>query len=182
MLPQNAVLLLIDVQQGFDDPKWGPRNNPQAEDNMKRLLDRWRETGRPVIHVQHLSTGPDSPLRPELPGCALRFTPLPGEQVIQKNVNSAFIGTDLEARLHEQGFDTLVMVGLTTNHCVSTTVRMAGNLGFTGFVVEDATAAYDHPGHDGTIYPAATVHALALANLHNEFATVTTTDAILAEL
>ncbi|MFC1960292.1 cysteine hydrolase family protein [Chloroflexota bacterium] len=183
MLPQNTVLLLIDVQVGFDNPAWGPRNNPQAEDNMVRLLDHWRQTKRPVIHVQHISIEPGSPLGPDQPGSALKaaVSPLPGERVIQKNVNSAFIGTDLETLLHDQGYDTVVMVGLTTNHCVSTTARMAGNLGFTGYVVDDATATFDRAGHDGTVYPAQTVHALALASLHGEFATVTSTDTILAE-
>ena len=129
----KTALLLIDVQEGLDDPRLGPRNNPDAEANMARLLADWRAHKRPIFHVQHMSTEPESPLRPELPGNAIKaiVAPQGDEALIRKNVNSAFIGTDLEARLRAAGIDTLVIVGLTTDHCVSTTTRMAGNLGFT---------------------------------------------------
>lgn len=176
-LPEKATLILVDVQQGFDDPAWGGRNNPDAEQHMAQLLDVWRTTQRPVFHVQHLSMLPNSPLRPGQPGVNLRpeTAPQNGEPVIAKNVNSAFIGTDLEKRLRAAAIDTLVIVGLTTPHCVSTTVRMAGNLGFTVYVPADATAAFDATGYDGTSYTAQQIHEVALASLHNEFATVTTT-------
>ncbi len=176
-LTQNTALLIIDVQQGFDEPVWGVRNNPQAEENIARLLSAWRRAGRPVIYVQHMSREPSSPLRPGQPGNDLKESvqPIAGEPVIQKQVNSAFIGTDLEGRLRTEGIRELVIVGLTTNHCVSTTARMAGNLGFQTVVVADATAAFDRQGHDGVRYPAAEVHAVSLANLHEEFAAIVTT-------
>ena len=178
---ENTALLLIDVQAGFEDPIWGPRNNPEAEANIARLLDAWRAAGRPVYHVQHMSTEPASPLRPGQPGNELMAMAQPeaDEPVIQKNVNSAFIGTDLEARLRKAGINHLVVVGLTTNHCVSTTVRMAGNLGFQTRVVSDATATFDRYGPDGTHYPAEMVHAVSLANLHGEFAQVVITKDLL---
>ena len=180
-LPQDAVLLIIDVQKGMDDPHYGKRNNPQAEDNIARLLESWRGSGRPVFHVQHLSTEPDSPLRPERPGCEIKdaVKPRQGEPLFQKHVNSAFIGTDLEQQLRERGLDTLVIVGLTTQHCVSTTTRMAGNLGFRTYLVADATAAFDSTGYDGRRYPAEEVHAVSLATLHQEFATVVDTETLL---
>lgn len=180
-LPNNTALILIDVQQGFADPKWGARNNPQAETNMARLLTAWRDMGRPIVHIQHHSTEPDSPLRPGQAGNAIQsiVAPLGDEPIIGKQVNSAFIGTDLDERLRQQGINTLVCVGLTTNHCVSTTVRMAGNLGYTVYVVDDATATFDRVGHKGEHYPAQMVHDIALANLHGEFATVVTTAQIL---
>jgi nicotinamidase-related amidase len=183
-LPKNAVLLLIDVQKGFDEPAWGQRNNPNAEENMARLLSAWRKGARPVFHVQHLSIMPNSPLRPENPGSAIKdaVKPLPGEPLFKKHVNSAFIGTDLEAQLRQNGYDTLVIVGLTTQHCVSTTARMAGNLGFKTYVVSDATAAFSVTGPDGIDYSAEQVHALSLATIHNEFAQVVDTETVLNAL
>jgi nicotinamidase-related amidase len=182
-LPANATLLLIDVQQGFDDPFWGHRNNPKAEQHMARLLHAWRETGRPVIHVRHISRG-QNPLQAGQSATEFKeaVRPFGDEPVISKDVNSAFIGTDLEAQLRGNDRDTLVIVGLTTDHCVSTTARMAGNLGFTTYVVADATATHDRTGHDGAIYPAQTIHDTTLASLHAEFATVLNTDELLANL
>jgi len=179
-----TALLLIDVQRGFDDPFWGPRNNPDAEHKMLRLLEAWRRTGQPIFIVQHLSTSPTSPLRPDRPGCELKggFEPRAGEALIQKRVNSAFIGTDLEQRLRDGGIGRVVIAGLTTPHCVSTTARMAGNLGFETSVVEDAVAAFDLVGHDGVRHIAEEVHAVSLATLSGEFATIVSTDHILATI
>lgn len=185
MFPENTALILIDVQQGFDEAEyWGPRNNSDAEANMAKLLNAWRQANQPVFHVQHLSNEPQSPLRPNQPGCEFKpeVQPLPDEPVFQKNVNSGFIGTNLESTLREKGIATAAIVGLTTNHCVSTTTRMAGNLGFNVFVVEDATATFDLTGHDGNTYPAQQVHTMTLASLHQEFATVVQTQFILDQL
>lgn len=181
-LSPNTALIIIDVQEGFDDPVWGARNNPQAEANIARLLAAWRESKRPIFHVQHHSVEPDSPLRPEKPGSAIKAIvgPQGDEPVIVKHVNSAFIGTDLEDRLRDQGITQVVIVGLTTIHCVSTTARMAGNLGFDTIVVSDATAAFDCHGPDGQHFPAQLVHDVALAELHGEFATVLASDGVLA--
>jgi nicotinamidase-related amidase len=183
-LPANAALVLIDVQQGMDDPRWGPRNNLNAERQMARLLTAWREARRPVVHVQHLSREPDSPLRPERSGSALKAETAPcgDEPVFQKQVNSAFIGTDLERHLRERGIEHLVMVGLTTDHCVSTTARMASNLGFVVTVVADATATFDRVSFDGARFTAEQMHRLALASLHSEFATVRVSDDILSAI
>lgn len=177
-----TALLIIDVQQGLDEPRLGARNNPAAERNMARLLAKWRARGRPIFHVQHMSTELDSPLRPELPGNAIKreVAPIGGEAVIQKRVNSAFIGTDLRERLEAAGIESLVVVGLTTDHCISTTVRMADKLGFRATVVADATAAHERFSYDGKHFAAETVHELALANLHREFAAILTTDYVLS--
>jgi nicotinamidase-related amidase len=180
-LSHSSALIVVDVQQGLADPGTGERNNPQAESNIARLLAAWRNSGRPVRHVVHDSVEPESLLRPGLPGNAIQSAaaPAPAEPVYRKNVNSAFIGTSLENDLRRDGIDTLVIVGLTTNHCVSTTVRMAGNLGFTTLVVSDATAAFNRKALDGSMRPAEAVHAGALSDLHEEFATVLDTAELL---
>jgi len=180
-LPQSSALVVVDVQQAFLDPRWGQRNNPNAESNIARLLATWRNSGRPIRHVVHDSIEPNSLLRPGLPGNAIQALAAPeaGEPIYRKHVNSAFIGTNLENDLRQHAIDTLVIVGLTTNHCISTTVRMAANLGFKTYVVSDATATFDRPALDGTLRLAEAVHSAALSDLHQEFATVVDTAEIL---
>src|SRR3954463_6283108 len=183
-LPRDAVLLIVDVQKGMDvyAARYN-RNNPDLEKNIARLQSAWRRTGRPIIHVQHLSTEPQSPLRPGVPGVDIKdeVRPIAGEPVIQKSVSSAFIGTSLEADLRRRGVSTLVVVGMQTNMCVSTTARMAGNLGFTTYVVSDATATFDNTGPNGKNYASELLHDVALADLHGEFATVVDTVTILRQ-
>ncbi|CAN5176340.1 cysteine hydrolase family protein [soil metagenome] len=178
----RPALLLIDIQKGFDDVEYwgGGRNNPDAELRASELLEIWRKNDLPIFHVQHCSADPASLLHESHPGNQFNDLVIPraGEPVIKKNVNSAFIGTDLQARLDAANITTLVIAGLTTDHCVSTTTRMAGNLGYETFVVADATATFDKKGIDGQHYPAALMHDTALASLNNEFATVVTTDFI----
>ena len=182
--PAHAALLVIDVQEGFSDPGWGPRNNPDAESNIAGLLAAWRATGRPVIHVHHDSSSSNGTFRPGTPGHAPKAAaaPLAGEPVHHKTVNSGFIGTRLEQDLRSAGIDTLAIVGLTTQHCVSTTTRMAGNLGFRTYVVTDATATFDQIGIDGRTRPAAEVHFAALSDLNGEFATMIDTRTLLASV
>jgi len=131
-----------------------------------------------------MSTEPSSPLRPGQSGNEFKpeTAPAAGEAVIEKRVNSAFIGTSLEADLRRAGCGGLVIVGLTTNHCVSTTARMAGNLGFATWVVSDATATFDRVGPDGVEHPAEQIHSIALSDLHGEFATVVDTGTVIAAL
>lgn len=183
MSRSSAALLVIDVQQGLADPYWGERNNPGAEQRIAELLSVWRRAGRPVVHVQHMSRNPNSPLRPGLPGNAIKpeARPANGEPVFQKDVNSAFIGTNLEAYLREAGIEELVIVGLTTDHCVSTSARMAANLGFTVTLVEDATATFERVGPDGTHYSGDMLHRAELASLHGEFATVRSASDVIRE-
>lgn len=183
-MPPGAALLLIDIQQGFDSPVWGPRNNPDAEQVAAKLLAAWRRAGWPIVHVQHDSTEPGSPLATGQPGHRHKpeVAPAAGEPVVHKTVNSGFIGTDLERRLRATEAPGVVLAGITTDHCVSTTARMAGNLGFDTWLVGDACAAFDRVGADGTRYAAQVVHEVALASLHGEFATVVDSAAVLATL
>lgn len=177
----GAALIIIDVQEAFDEPRWGPRNNPDAEANVARLLGAWREAGRPIFHVRHLNRTPGSSFHPAAPGSRIKVIvrPLEGELLIEKTVNSAFIGTDLEERLRRGGVTSVVITGLTTNHCVETTARMAGNLGFATYFVSDATATFDRVGPDGVRHSAEDIQAMTLSNLNGEFATIVTTDEVL---
>jgi nicotinamidase-related amidase len=180
----QAVLIPIDVQQGFDLPPWGRRSNPDMESAGQRLLAGFRAAGRPVLHIRHDSVTPGSPLLPGQPGNDFRpgFDPLPGEPVISKSVNSALIGTDLDLRLRRLGARTLVLFGISTDMCVSTTARMAANLGYTVILAADACCCFDLPGLDGTIIPAEEVARVHLATLAFEFCQVTDVDAVLAAL
>ncbi|MDQ0462891.1 nicotinamidase-related amidase [Caulobacter ginsengisoli] len=183
-LNRDATLLVVDMQMGFDDPAWGVRNNPAAEARVAALLAAWRAAGAPVIHVHHDSPSPAGRLRPGTPGNAPKpqARPLAGERLYRKRVNSAFIGTTLEADLRAAGAPALVIVGLTTNHCISTTARMAANLGFETIVVADATATFARANLDGRIRPADEVHNAALSDLKDEFAQVVDTRAVLTAL
>ncbi|MDH3576413.1 MAG: cysteine hydrolase [Gammaproteobacteria bacterium] len=180
-IPPNTALLIIDMQQGFDDPTWGQRNNPDAEANVSNLISFWRKEKAPVIHVQHCSLEPDSPLRAEHPGCQFKpeAAPIEGEPTFKKTVNSAFIGTNLESHLRDNGLENIVIAGLTTDHCVSTSTRMAGNLGFNVTLVSDATATFDRVGHNGTGYSADEIHEIHLASLNDEFCAVRSTEEVL---
>ena len=180
----DTALLVIDVQKGLDDPTLGSRNNPQAESNIASLLCAWRKHRLPIIHVRHCSVEPHSALRPELPGNAFKeqARPLPGEKQFAKTVNSAFIGTELEKYLQEQGITSLVVVGLTTDHCVSASTRMAADLGFSVTLIADATAAHERKGHDGVLYSADDVHKINLASLNGEFCVVRSTEDVLQEI
>jgi nicotinamidase-related amidase len=181
---RNIALLSIDFQKGFDEPIWGVRNNPDAEVKMAALLSEWRKQGLPVIHIQHCSVEENSPLRQELPGNQFKeeAAPISGEKIFTKTVNSAFIGTELEKYLLENNIESLVLAGLTTDHCVSTSARMAGNLGFNVTLVSDATATFDRSGEDGVHYSADQIHKIHLASLNGEFCTVMTSKEVLSEI
>ena len=179
-----TALLVVDMQAGFDAPVWGRRNNPGAEANVARLIAAWRAVDAPVVHVHHDSPDPAGHFRCGTPGHAVKADalPRPGEPIYLKRVNSAFIGTALESDLRRYSVQRLVIVGLTTNHCISTTARMAGNLGFETFVAADATAAFDRVNIDRTISPAAEVHRNALSDLRGEFARIVDTAWLIAAL
>jgi nicotinamidase-related amidase len=170
-----SALIIIDVQKAIDDPSWGDdRNNPEAEQRIAALLLCWRAKGWPIVHVRHASAEPRSTYRPGQGGFEFKteVAPLPGERVIEKATNSAFIGTPLESELRATGVEAVVICGVTTNNSVEATARMAGNLGFATIVVSDATATFGRRDFEGRWRTAAEVHAMSLANLDGEYATV----------
>ncbi len=179
-LPNTAALILVDFQKAIDHPSWateGPRNNPSAERNLGALLLTWRRTGRPVFHIRHDSAEPNSYYRPGQPYHEFKTEakPLPGEVIVAKHTNTAFIGTDLELRLRAKGCETLVVAGVITNNSVEATVRMAGNLGFKVYLAEDACFTFPRRDWDGNLRTAQEVHAMSLANLHGEYCAVVKT-------
>ncbi|REK23082.1 MAG: cysteine hydrolase [Planctomycetota bacterium] len=182
----NAALLMIDVQKGVDVLEhWGGptgrRNNPEAEANMQRLLAAWREQGLPVVYTAHDSREAASPLKLAEPTGQFKegLEPTADETVVPKDVNSGFIGTNLELELRRAGATRLVVVGFFTNMCVATTVRMAGNLGYDTYLVDDACACTNRIGPDGTDYDPELIHNTTIASLHGEFCTaIKTGDAL----
>jgi nicotinamidase-related amidase len=178
------TLIIIDMQKGMASPAAGPRNNPNAEANIAALLDAWRNAGATVVHVRHMSRSVRSAFWPGQPGAEFqeRLAPLPSEHVVEKNVPDALVNTGLEKWLRVRGITQLVIVGVSTNNSVEATARTAGNLGFQAQVVADATFAFDRTDYYGAKRTAEEVHAMALANLDGEYATITTTQQLLATI
>ncbi|SDT14273.1 cysteine hydrolase family protein [Microterricola viridarii] len=181
-LDPNAALIVIDMQKGFADPGWGPRNNPDCESNVERLLESWAASARPVVLVRHDSVE-ESPLNPNHPGNALMdfVAAAPHELFVRKDVNSAFFGEpDLSGWLDERGIQQIVICGIQTNMCVETTARMGGNLGYEVLVPIDATHTFDLEGPGGVRLSADELSRATAVNLHGgEFATVLSTDELL---
>ena len=175
---KDSALLLIDVQVGVDVlSHWGGptgrRNNPDAESKMLQLLAAWRKADLQVGFTRHDSREAASPLKLSLPTGAQKsgFEPATNDIVVEKDVNSGFIGTSLEVQLRRAGISRLVIVGFFTNFCVETTTRMAGNLGFDTYLVDDCCSTSNRVGHDGIDRDPELVHAMTVANLHGEFCT-----------
>ncbi len=172
-LPRDATLIVVDVQQAIDHPRFLPRNNLGAESAIAALIAVWREEALPIVHIRHDSIEADSPYAPGSPGHAFKpqAQPLGGEIVIGKRAHSAFVGTALEAALDRFGATTVVLCGVLTHNSLEATARHAGDLGYRTFVVADACWAVEvRIGH--RIFAADDVHALSLAHLEGEYAAV----------
>ncbi len=172
----QPVLLIIDMQHGMSTPAAGSRNNPSAESAIAELLAHWRTTVAPIVHVRHISRTPGSLFWPGQPGVEFQpaLAPLDSEHVVEKNVPDAFINTGLERWLHARRICSVAIVGVSTNNSVEATARTCGNLGFKTYVVSDATFAFAKRDYDGVPRSAQEVHAMALANLQGEYATILT--------
>lgn len=178
---EGAALVIIDVQQAIDDIRyWGARNNPEMEDRLEDLLACWRGGNGHVVHVRHFSRIPRSPYRSGQPGAEFKACAMPrqGERIVTKHVNSAFVGTDLEAWLHRHGVARLVIAGVATAHSVSTTARHAACLDFKVSVVADACATFEVRDRHSRHWDADDVHYQSLALLDGEYADVTTTQEV----
>jgi nicotinamidase-related amidase len=178
-----TALIIIDMQKGMRSPSLPPRNNPQAEDNIARLLAAWRESGRAIVNVRHVSRSPTSVFAPGQSGVEFqeRFIPLAHEHVVEKNVPDAFVNTGLARWLHARGIRQVVIAGVSTENSVEASARTSGNLGFSTVVVADACFTFEKRDFGGTLRSADEVHLMALANLHGEYAEVRTTEDVLRE-
>ena len=176
-LSARDALLVVDLQDGFEDPVWGRRNNPGCEANVAALVEEWRRARRPVVFVRHDSLVAGSPLAPGAPGNAFKAQ-LTGEPdlLVVKSVHSAFYGRpDLDAWLQGLGIQGVVVSGITTDHCCETTARMAGDLGYRVLFALDATHTFDRRLPGGDVVEAEEVTRVAAASLHGEFCQVVTT-------
>ncbi|MGW2563828.1 cysteine hydrolase family protein [Streptomyces sp. NPDC001514] len=189
-IAENAALVVVDVQRGFDEEEfWGPRNNPGADENIASLIDAWQASGRPVVFVRHDSSKPGSPLRPGYEGNGFkeyvekrRGQGSGAELLVTKTVNSAFYGTpDLRAWFEAQGVRQFVVAGIQTNMCAETTARMGGNLGYEVLFALDATHTFDLVGPWGWTLSAEELARATAVSLHGGgFATVVGTEELVA--
>ena len=178
---QVPTLIIIDMQRGMRAQSAGERNNAGAEHVIAALLAAWRKARSPIVHVRHVSRTPGSPFWPGQVGAEFQpeLAPLDAEHVVEKNVPDAFINTGLEGWLHARGMNAVAIVGVSTNNSVESTARTAGNLGFDTYVVSDATFAFAKTDYAGVRRTAEEVHAMALANLQGEYATVVTANELM---
>jgi nicotinamidase-related amidase len=178
-----TALIVVDVQQAFDDAEyWGRRNNPGCEANVAALIGEWRAQGRPLVFVRHDSDEDGSPLAPGAPGHELKDV-VSGDPdlTVSKSVHSAFHGEpDLAGWLRWQGIREIAVCGIQTNFCCETTARVGSDLGYDVWFVLDATHTFDMAAPDGEVVPAAEIARMTGINLQDEFAEVVTTAAACA--
>ena len=182
---ERHALVVVDVQEGFHDPSWGTRNNPDFEANLGELLAAWHAAGLPLVYVRHDSDEPGSTLHPDHPGNRLQplLDAASPDLLVTKQVNSSFQGSpDLHQWLQGQGLTGIVVTGITTNHCCETTARVGGNLGYDVRFVVDSTYTFDRTGPDGSTMTADELVRATATNLHDEFATVVRTKDVLSDL
>lgn len=167
----NAVLLVVDVQRGLMEK--GPWRRDELLEVIRRLETSFREKGREVVFVRH-DDGPDSELAFGSSSweVAEEIAPLPGEKIVDKRKNSAFLNTGLEAYLKEKGADTLVLTGMQTELCVDATCKSAFERGFRVIVPTDGCTTFDN-----SMLSAAALNRLFLYQIwKNRFAEILTPD------
>jgi len=182
VIGKNAALIVMDVQEASAAPSDGELNNPGAEQNIAALIRRWRRDGLPLFFVKYLSPREASPFHKDAPGSKLResCTSLPGEPVVIKHFESAFMKTDLEERLRAAGLNTLILTGFYTDQCVAVSAKVANNLGFEVVVVSDGTATTGCPGYNNTFYRGEDIHQLTLGSLKRDGITIAESAALIS--
>jgi nicotinamidase-related amidase len=171
----TRALVVVDIQNDYFPGGANPLDGPEAAAGKARsLLDSFRASGEPIVHVKHVWDAPDALyLRPGTPGGEINdaVRPEPGEAVVEKAFPNAFLETPLDARLKDAGVDSLLVCGMMTAMCVDATVRAAVDLGYEVTVAHDACATMALEFGDRRV-AAADVHAAFLAALADGYATV----------
>lgn len=170
----DTAVLVIDAQREYLDGSVRLSGIEDALLEIKKLLVRARESSLPVFHVVH-HAAPGAPIfDPESPMSEIIdvVSPLPGEQIIRKNLPSAFVNTELDAMLKATGKTELVVVGFMTHMCINASVRSAVDLGYSPIVVSSACATRDLPLPGGGVIAAELVHKSNLASLADLLACV----------
>lgn len=180
----TPALIVIDAQRAFDGGGMPRHNNPAVWSNIAALLDAWQQADRPIVLVRHDSHEPGSPLAPGTPGNVFvaELDDVEPDLLVTKHVNSAFHGTmDLHGWLTSRGIGRIVLAGLTTNHCVETTARVGGNLGYDVVVAIDATGASPGTDPNGEALSADELTRATVVNLHSGgFASIGSTAEVIA--
>jgi nicotinamidase-related amidase len=167
--PAETVLLCIDVQNyglapkpnDAENARWAPFNARMRETvipNLGALQDTFRNHSMDVIHARIaclLHDGRDRSLSQKMPGwndllmpentrasqIIPELAPAPGEIVVTKTTDSALTGTNLRLVLANMGIRNVIVTGIYTDQCVSSTVRSLADESFNVIVVEDCCAA-----------------------------------------
>ncbi len=176
-------LLIIDIQQDYFPGGAFPLVEPEAAAAVaSRVLESFRASGEPVVHVRHVWDADDAAfMKPGTLGIEIHplVAPAEGEPVVSKAYPNSFRETELQALLGSLGVDELVVVGMMTSMCVDASVRAGADLGYTMTVVADGCACPDLE-FGGRSVQAADVHASFLAALGDSYATVTTSGEFLS--
>jgi len=186
MMPDfpNTPLVILDLQKAIDHPDWGVRNNPNAEENIARILKVWRCNNWPVLHIRHKSSNPKSKYFGEHSGYPFKSAvePVAGEEILTKTVHSAFIEDGLRNALAKIGTKSMLLAGVKTNNSIEATVRHGSNLGYDIHLLADGCFTHNQVDWNGKKWMADDVHALTLSTLNGEYCTIITIETILAAL
>lgn len=139
----KSLLLIIDMQNAIVDEN--PYSYSEVEENIKKLLDYYRTNNLPIIFIQHNGNS-GSEFEPGTNGWQIvpRLKPYKNEIVITKQFNSAFKNTELEKVLIKKSIRSLIIVGMQSEYCIDTTVRVAFEKGYEVIIPEMTNTTIDN--------------------------------------
>lgn len=164
----KTALLVIDIQKDYFPGGKYPLVNPlEAAQKAYMILQCFRESGNPHVHIQHISLEPDATFfisgdrGTDIHDSVAHFE---GEPIVYKHEPNAFLNTNLLELLKSWETERVVITGMMTHMCVDATARAASDLGFQVMIAEDACATRDLK-YGNTTIPADLVHKAFLAAL-----------------